>query len=582
MSGSRIGDQSPRNSAVPCQNSVHDDVGRCQSDKTHCHQFVKPIRNGRRSTHDCFITFCGVVFVLILCGQGAPAEEASPGVAAVDLPDSQDLLLLGPVEPTRMRLRVEIDGVPFRTAWRETLNRLFDQFDTDRDGRVSLEQATQIASLFGATTASRSGATAMTQMAAKSDSLTKAELFSRLEESAPPIRLTQKLSSQGAGPALSPLLDSDGDGRLSRAELSRAALSLHGRDFNDDQLITELELVAGPDMTESTSTGEIAAGNGTVIMLTPSIDHAAVAEILLSRYDRNRDGVISLQKPAEIQSESEGLTSLDVDGDHLLTRTELRGYLDLPLDAELPLILGSGSTKKKGNAAPRYRLRGKLDGGFRLQVGSREINLRRSNRNPNQEDVRVRMSDFDANTDGVLDASEFVNIIDRPEFPVIDTNHDEKISGMEFDTFFQQRSRASAVQILLEATEQGADLFRLLDQNGDRVLTPRELLHAPNVLDTEDQDHDGFLGGTEMTYNLALEISRGTRRAPNPNVAQRGPSVPRVKADRDGPAWFLKMDRNRDGDVGLPEFPGSRQIFAKLDTNADGLLSGQEAAAVAR
>ncbi|WP_010584478.1 hypothetical protein [Schlesneria paludicola] len=509
--------------------------------------------------------------------------STSPAVIAHELPDAQDLLLLGPVEPTRVRLRIEIDGVPFRTAWRDTFGRLFDQFDTDRDGSVSLEQAGQIANIFGTTAGSqfRAGAAKLTmdQMAAKATGLTKAELRAMLEESSPPIRLSQKLSSQGAGPALSPLLDYDGDGRLSRQELSRAATSLHGRDFNDDQLITELELVAGPDVTESNSPGEVSAGTGTVILLTAALDHTAVAEILLSRYDRNRDGVISLEKPAEIQSESEGLASLDTDGDHLLTRAELRGYLELPLDAELPLVLGSGSTKKKGNAAPRYRLRGKLDGGFRLQVGSREVNLRRSNRNPNQEDVRVRMADFDANNDGSLDATEFTMIVDRPDFAVIDTNHDDKISLVEFDSFFQHRSRATAVQVLLEATEQGADLFRLLDLNGDRVLTPRELLLAPNVIDTEDQDRDGFLGGAEMTYNLILEISRAARRPANANLAQRGPSIPRVKADREGPAWFLKMDRNRDGDVSLSEFPGSHQIFGRLDTNGDGLISSQEATA---
>lgn len=520
-----------------------------------------------------------------LLGHTLDAQEssASPPGTVVEQADAQDLLLLGPVEPTRVRLRIEIDGIPFRTAWHDTFGRLFDQFDTDRDGKVSLEQASQITNFFGTTAGSGQrisvAKATMDQMADKTNGLTKPELRTMLEGSAPPIRLSQKLSSQGAGPALSPLLDSDGDGRLSRQELSRAALSLHGRDFNDDQLITELELVAGPDVAESSSAGEVSVGTGTVILLTTALDHAAVAEILLSRYDRNRDGVISLEKPAEIQSESNGLVSLDADGDHQLTRSELRGYLNLPLDAELPLVLGSGSTKKKGTAASRYRLRGKLDGGFRLQVGSREVNLRRSNRNPNQEDVRPRMADFDANNDGSLDATEFTMIVDRPEFAVIDTNHDDKISLVEFDSFFQQRSKATAVQVLLEATEQGADLFRLLDLNGDRVLTPRELLLAPKVLDTEDQDHDGFLGGAEMTYNLVLEISRAARRPPNANAAQRGPSIPRVKADREGPAWFLKMDRNRDGDVSFSEFPGSRQIFARLDTNADGLLSSQEAAA---
>ena len=506
-----------------------------------------------------------------------PSQAATSGeeVSA----DAQDLLLLGPLEPTRLRCRIEVDGEPFQAAWVGAFNRLFDRFDVDRDGRLTPEQAAQMANIFGANLTGNSrakkSAAGMMEMMSKSE-LTRDDLQERFEQSTPPLKLVQKLSSGGAGPALVPLLDTDGDGRLSRDELSHAAQSLHCRDFDDDQLITEQELVAGPVLTDVNTPSELAAGDGSVILLTRKMDAAAVAEILLSRYDRNRDGVLSLRVPAEVQSEAGNLTALDTDGDQVLTRNELRGYLNLPHDAELPFVLGGSGAKKKGTAAPQYRLRSKLDGGFRLQVGTREINFRRTNRNPKQDENRIRLQDFDMDSNGSLDATEFANITDKPEFAVVDTDKDEKISVTEFDAFFQQRARIAAVQLLLEATEQGADLFRSLDQNGDRVLTPRELLCAPQLLETDDQDHDGYLGGAEMSYNLVIELSRGSPRVvANP----RPPLLPRVKADRTGPAWFLKMDRNRDGDVGLPEFPGSRQSFANLDTNGDGLLSAEEATA---
>jgi hypothetical protein len=44
-----------------------------------------------------------------------------------------------------------------------------------------------------------------------------------------------------------------------------------------------------------------------------------------------------------------------------------------------------------------------------------------------------------------------------------------------------------------------------------------------------------------------------------------------------GPAWFLKMDRNRDGDVSPREFIFSKEKFRKLDADGDGLLSADEA-----
>jgi Ca2+-binding EF-hand superfamily protein len=210
-----------------------------------------------------------------------------------------------------------------------------------------------------------------------------------------------------------------------------------------------------------------------------------------------------------------------------------------------------------------------------------EINFGFKKADPNQEDTRPRLRDFDTDKNGSLDATEFANVVERPVFSVMDTNRDEKISAEEFDGYQQQRSKAVAVQILLDVTEQGSDLFRTFDQNGDRVLTPRELLSAPKLLETEDQNRDGFLGGAEMSYNLELLLTRGTPRTQqNANLAARRVAQPRVKADRNGPSWFLKMDRNRDGDVGLPEFPGNRQAFTKLDTNHDGLLSSDEATAI--
>ena len=57
-----------------------------------------------------------------------------------------------------------------------------------------------------------------------------------------------------------------------------------------------------------------------------------------------------------------------------------------------------------------------------------------------------------------------------------------------------------------------------------------------------------------------------------------------VRAERPGrgPLWFQKMDRNRDGDVSRKEWLWSVELFRKIDTDGDGLISLAEAEAYDR
>ena len=413
--------------------------------------------------------------------------------------------------------------------------------------------------------------------------ITKPDLLAHFEKSIPPLKLVQKLSDKGAGPALVPLLDANGDGHLSREELEHSAQSLHCRDFNDDQIITDLELIAGPSLSES-SDAEVVPTNveGSILPLTGKMDGASVAEILLGRYDRNRDGMISLKIPAEVQVIAGTLSKLDADGDQLLTRAELQGYLALPLDADLPFIMGGGKTRRKATAGTNYRLREKrLISGYRIQVGSMEINFGFKKGDGNQDENQPILRNFDTNKNGTLDTTEFESVPDRPEFVVMDLDHNGSLTPIEFDNYFDTRRKAITAQLLLDATEQGSDLFRSFDLNADRVLTPREMMFAPKLMESLDLNHDGFLASNEMSYNLDLLLMRNSARVQaNANAIRRQSAAPQVRADRAGPGWFQKMDRNRDGDVGLPEFPGNRQAFNKLDVNGDGLISAEEANAI--
>src|SRR5207302_1142297 len=78
-------------------------------------------------------------------------------------------------------------------------------------------------------------------------------------------------------------------------------------------------------------------------------------------------------------------------------------------------------------------------------------------------------------------------------------------------------------------------------------------------------------GGDQSSIRYYARATALTGRARG--RGQQPPQPPR------GPAWFVKMDRNGDGDVSRREFIGTDEQFKAIDTDGDGLISVEEAEA---
>jgi hypothetical protein len=122
-------------------------------------------------------------------------------------------------------------------------------------------------------------------------------------------------------------------------------------------------------------------------------------------------------------------------------------------------------------------------------------------------------------------------------------------------------------------------LFKTLDRDIDRRLTPRELLGK-----SAGEPGSGENSVSKAAEKPGLTFRQGIARLssdpvlPAADTDRRRSAKPVVTARTEGPLWFRKMDRNQDGDVSWREFLGSTDAFARLDANGDTLIDADEAA----
>jgi hypothetical protein len=146
---------------------------------------------------------------------------------------------------------------------------------------------------------------------------------------------------------------------------------------------------------------------------------------------------------------------------------------------------------------------------------------------------------------------------------------------------------AARGRLTLTASDEGRAIFGMLDLDRDRQLGAREVLETFARVSACDRDGDGRVAPEEIPHHIQLTLARGDltslipSNAASPAVVSVVTSVvpPRARPAR-GPAWFRRMDRNRDGDVSRREFLGTREQFERLDGDHDGLIAPDEAETV--
>ena len=123
-------------------------------------------------------------------------------------------------------------------------------------------------------------------------------------------------------------------------------------------------------------------------------------------------------------------------------------------------------------------------------------------------------------------------------------------------------------------------LFETLDSNADGRLGEQETTNSPARMLTRDKNGDGQLTSGELPTAMIVAFLRSERPNEQSFYVPEDTATPRPTGTP--LSWFAQADFNGDGAVSRREFLGSLEQFTRLDSNDDGFINTDEAAAAVK
>ncbi len=370
-------------------------------------------------------------------------------------------------------------------------------------------------------------------------------------------------------------IDRNEDNVLQADEVEYAADSLHRLDHNGDQRIdlNEVVSVSGDEnpawkKRRSSRWGEVAMD------LTGYIDWKMVAYTLDESVRRGAFG-----QPQNV------IARLDRDGSDSMDREEAMFLQQVKPDAKLRIqysLNGDPPTIEIVSVSDEIeQLVECTSSGNRCSIGGKSLRLTAQVADvatgPNQIPPEA-FAMLDADRDGGLDATEIPKGALREfTFEDLDQDSDGKLTLNEINEGMRPESPIWDVQVRARGAEVPDAAFAWLDQNQDDLLSTREIAAAVERL-RSIASAQLTLKPTEIPDAFIVQFGRG---APNQDDRlfsrmQSRSAARRSEINGSWPRWAQSMDSNRDGDISLAEFPGTKIQFDQIDKNHDGFVELSE------
>jgi len=546
----------------------------------------------------------------------APAPR-SIEMPQVKLPDGYEVVVLAPHRPIRARVAVRHEGLPLNERWSAVLRDTFKAFDRDGDGSLN-ERETAL--IFNDTSLAQllvnayyypnpNNPPTLAKLDANGDGKVGLAEFAAYYKNAT-AKLIQSYPPQDEAPynaqtteALFKLMDANGDSRLTKAEVEGVQTLLATKDTDEDECLNVNELL-GVDFYNRQFRVQPARGpsdptqarvpQNVVAFDIGTIPGTFMQARVMVEYDKNKDQRLSR---AECAFDDATFARLDLDKDGLLTGEELDAWRTGEPDLDAVLSLSSKAadckvtirTDEKTLAARGFTVKTLDPGRVVIRNGRQPLELwafapsYQNGRGYQLKQTYAYMFTQLAGAKGYISDKDFTGnaAVQFQQIRVLldpaDFDTDGKLTKAEFDRYFDLQQPFVDMAMGLIPTVQTPTLFQLLDENKDGRLGVRELRTAwTRLRSLEPSGGEDIVSRAAILPAVSLRLSRSIDRSYANQYAYAGNPTQPVVANK-GPKWFVKMDRNGDGDVSRIEFLGTKSEFDAMDADRDNLISLDEA-----